>query len=117
MNYYGTGLMFMLQTAELKSTLLSPTLFSEGQELAIDRLYEHDASLIVADMGFGKTIVTLTALQELLTEGVIERVLIIAPLKVCKTVWRQEALKWEHTRRLKIGAAIGSESDRRDRLA
>lgn len=97
----------MLSKPKLISTRLSKTLLNANQDLCITRLFETDASLIVADMGFGKTVCTLTAIQELLAEGVVSRVLILAPLKVCKTVWRQEAEKWEHTKDLKIAAAIG----------
>jgi len=63
-------------------------------------------------MGFGKTVCTLSAIAELLADGVLKKVLILAPLKVCKTVWRQEALLWEHTAHLKIAAAIGTERAR-----
>lgn len=75
-------------------------------------MFEHDASLIIADMGFGKTVCTLTAIKELLDEGVVRKVLILAPLKVCKTVWRQEATKWEHTAGLSIKAAVGDANAR-----
>lgn len=102
----------MLQTVKKQSTLLSPDLLKPDQESAIDRLFNFDATLLVAGMGFGKTIVTLTAVQELLADGVIKRVLVVAPLEVCKTVWREEAAKWSHTSGLNIGAAIGSEKER-----
>lgn len=47
-------------------------------------------------MGLGKTITTLTAIEELIYKDV-EKVLIIAPLRVCNSVWMQEAQNWEHT--------------------
>tara|TARA_R110000851_G_scaffold129651_1_gene262722 strand:- start:8628 stop:9887 length:1260 start_codon:yes stop_codon:yes gene_type:complete len=53
--------------------------------------------MLIANMGAGKTIISLTAIQELIDDGVLNKVLVIAPLKVCREVWRQEAQKWEHT--------------------
>lgn len=94
------------------ATKLSPTLLTENQNRGIGRLFESDSTLFCADMGFGKTIVTLTALAELLEEGVIGRVLIVGPLKVVNTVWRQEAAKWSHTERLTFAIATGTPAQR-----
>jgi SNF2 family DNA or RNA helicase len=44
---------------------------------------------LFADMGVGKTLITLKALEQI--EG---PTLLIAPIRVCETVWRQEAEKW-----------------------
>ncbi len=93
----------------LKKSDLKP-----DQQGAIDRLYEHDETIIIAEMGGGKTIITLTAIAELLEDNVLKNVLIIAPLKVCQTVWRQEAQKWAHTENILIAVACGSEKKRRE---
>lgn len=66
-----------------------------------------------AKMGGGKTAVTLTALVELKDDGKCPWVLVIAPLRVANTVWRQEAAKWAHTSHLKLSVATGNETDRR----
>lgn len=64
-------------------------------------------------MGLGKSIITLTALEHLLyQEFEVRRVLIIAPLRVCNSVWREEAKKWEHTKHLKFSLVTGSLKDR-----
>jgi len=44
---------------------------------------------LFADMGVGKTLITLKALEQI--KG---PTLLIAPIRVCETVWRQEAEKW-----------------------
>tara|TARA_R110000744_G_scaffold55573_1_gene117407 strand:- start:1250 stop:2647 length:1398 start_codon:yes stop_codon:yes gene_type:complete len=98
----------MLQTNQAKSTKLSLDLLTENQDACLTRLFETDATLVVAEMGFGKTIVCLSAIKELLDEQVIKRVLILAPLKVCRTVWQTEASKWQHTSDLSIALAIGT---------
>lgn len=58
-------------------------------------------------MGLGKTITTLTAIADLIELGEIKRVLIIAPLRVCNTVWEQEAAQWEHTKHLEFTNIAG----------
>jgi len=96
--------------------LLAKDLLTQDQIDAVTRLYEHDHTLMISKMGGGKTITTLTAIAELIADGVIESVLIVAPLKVCKTVWAQEALKWEHTCHLTISICVGNEQRRREAL-
>ncbi len=64
------------------------------------------------DMGLGKTIIVLTALMDLLSGGMINKVLVVAPVRVMQGVWRQEAKKWQHTRRLTFKAIEGTESQR-----
>ena len=69
---------------------------TSDQDAGVCRLFEHDETVLIADMGAGKTVVALTAIEELLAEGVLDKVLVFAPLKVCQTVWREERDKWEH---------------------
>ena len=70
--------------------------FSESQTEAIDYLYEHDEKLFIAPKGFGKCAIGFTAVNDLLRDKVLKRVLILAPSQVCNQVWSQEADKWEH---------------------
>lgn len=64
------------------------------------------------DMGLGKTVSTLTAIQQLIDECEVERVLVVAPKKVAETTWSTEAEKWEHLRGLKVVKVLGSEKQR-----
>lgn len=64
------------------------------------------------DMGLGKTIISLTAIDKLLKDFTVTKVLIIAPLRVANTVWKQEAAIWEHTKDLKIEICTGSKQER-----
>jgi len=68
----------------------------EYQHKGVKHILEHKNSALFLDMGLGKTITTLTAIEELIYKDV-EKVLIIAPLRVCNAVWVQEAENWEHT--------------------
>lgn len=57
----------------------------------------HLPGLILAfDMGSGKTVSTLTAISDLLDQGTISKVLVVAPVLVAKTVWPDEIDDWEH---------------------
>lgn len=52
--------------------------------------------ILALEPGAGKTTVVLTAALDLLLEGLIRRVLIVAPLLVAQTVWPAEIDDWEH---------------------
>ena len=63
-------------------------------------------------LGLGKTISTLTAITDLYDGMMINRVLVIAPLRVANSVWAQEAHQWEHTAHLSFAIATGTEKNR-----
>lgn len=58
------------------------------------------ASALFLDMGLGKTVVVLTAVNYLLNQCKIRGVLIIAPLRVTYSVWPEEIKKWDHLKHL-----------------
>lgn len=64
------------------------------------------------DMGLGKTVSTLTAIQQLIDDCEVSRVLVVAPKKVAETTWSTEAEKWEHLHGLKVVKVLGSEKQR-----
>src|SRR3712207_2165764 len=65
------------------------------------------------DMGLGKTVVTLTAIQKLMHDYFdIIRVLVIAPLRVAEDTWSSETEKWDHLKYLKISKVLGTEKER-----
>ena len=74
---------------------------------AADVLFENDHTLLVCAMGGGKTVVALTAIEELTAVVQGFRCLVIAPLKVCEAVWWNEHTKWQHLTDLKVGLATG----------
>tara|TARA_R110000803_G_scaffold128338_1_gene195763 strand:- start:713 stop:2056 length:1344 start_codon:yes stop_codon:yes gene_type:complete len=88
------------------------SLLTADQQDCVDHLYENDYTLLDAAMGSGKSVVALTAIAELIRDGAFKHVLIIAPLKVCKTVWKQEAAGWEHTSHLSVARAVGTAAER-----
>lgn len=64
------------------------------------------------DMGLGKTVSTLTAVQQLIDDCEIDRVLVVAPKKVAETTWSTEAEKWEHLHDLRVVKVLGTEKQR-----
>lgn len=83
------------------------------QQVAKDWILDHPACGLFLEMGLGKTVITLTAVKELMWERYeVARVLVIAPLRVAATVWSQEAQKWDHLRDLRVARVLGSQSQR-----
>jgi SNF2 family DNA or RNA helicase len=84
----------------------------EYQQFAIDFILQHPVSAVFLDCGLGKTVITLTAIRQLLQAGDVHRVLVVAPLRVAREVWPAEVSKWDHLRDLKIAVAVGSPKER-----
>lgn len=93
--------------------MLKYSMLKEDQLDLVDRMYEHDVTLVYATMGSGKTVCALTAAKELLDAKVIKRVLVVAPLKPAKEVWATEHNEWEHLDCLNIALALGNADKRR----
>lgn len=64
-------------------------------------------------MGLGKTITTLTAISEMLKAGEAKRVLVIAPLRVARSTWKEEVARWEHVAHLRVVQILGTAEQRR----
>ena len=73
----------------------SLALLNKAQLEAVDHIYEYGETFIIGDMGSGKTVVVLAAINDLLKDGHVKRVLIFSTPKICKTVWKQDAAEWE----------------------
>lgn len=82
------------------------------QREAIKRLEEIPRYGLFLDMGLGKTIITLTAIQNLIYDYcAVSRVLIIAPRSVAEATWQDEAAKWEHLH-LTFSTVLGTRKER-----
>ena len=83
------------------------------QQAGIDAILEKPGVALWMEMGLGKTVVTLTAIDQLIYDRLeIRKVLIIAPKKVAEATWQDEAAKWEHLRYLRISTVLGTEKQR-----
>jgi len=93
--------------------MLSRDDLHEYQRFAADFIVEHPASAILLDCGCGKTIITLTAIEELMRDRFeVGRVLVISPIRVAQ-VWAEELGKWSHLQGLRYSIAVGTASERR----
>ena len=87
------------------------------QARAIDFLATHEAAGLFLDMGLGKTVITLTAVESLIYDSLeVVKVLVIAPLKVAEDTWTREADKWSHLSHLRISKVLGSAEKRKRAL-
>lgn len=92
--------------------MLSRSNLHDYQKRAIEFIKEKKRCALFLGLGLGKSPISLTAASDLLDEFDVTRVLVIAPLRVANSVWKQEAAKWEHTRHLDISIATGTEKNR-----
>jgi len=82
------------------------------QNRAVSHILDVPKSALFLDMGLGKTVSTLTAIEDLMYDSFdVARVLVIAPLRVCNTVWAQESQKWEHTQGLTFSNLSGGKAN------
>ncbi len=87
------------------------------QSYATEFILSHPVAAILLQMGLGKSVITLTAMQELFRRGEIRKVLVIAPLRVARDTWPEEIRKWDHLWGITWSVAIGSPDERRKALA
>ena len=80
------------------------------QEEAADFLYARDRALVLAPVGAGKTAITLTAMQAMISDGHASRFLVLAPKRVCTSVWPVEQPKWAPA--LTLAVAVGTPNQR-----
>ncbi|NEZ76325.1 DEAD/DEAH box helicase [Clostridium botulinum] len=84
------------------------------QQYSINHIIDHRASGLFLDMGMGKTVSTLTAIDNLIWLGEVSKVLVIAPKKVAEDTWSTEVDKWDHISHLKISKILGTPKQRKE---
>jgi len=83
------------------------------QEYATQWILDKEKAGLLLDMGMGKSVITLTAIDELMFDYFeVSKVLVIAPLRVAESTWDEEAAKWDHLKHLKISKVLGTEKER-----
>jgi SNF2 family DNA or RNA helicase len=92
--------------------MLFKTDLHDYQFRAIEFIKNTKRCMLLLEMGLGKTASTLSAASDLLDGCAVQRVLVIAPLKVANSVWGQECRKWEHLNHLSVSVCTGSERKR-----
>nr|DAH43170.1 MAG TPA: Helicase of the snf2 rad54 family [Caudoviricetes sp.] len=87
------------------------------QKRAISMVVQKSHVGLFLDMGLGKTVITLTAIQELMYDRFeVVRVLVIAPKRVAEDTWTREHKKWDHLKNLRVARVLGTVQQRRHAL-
>jgi SNF2 family DNA or RNA helicase len=92
--------------------MLTPNLLHDYQKKAVNFQCTQPNSMLWVSMGLGKTVITLTSVAHLIKSQFLRAVVIIAPIRVIRLVWRQEAAKWEHTKHLRFSVVAGTRDQR-----
>lgn len=82
------------------------------QKKATERILQQKRVGLFLDMGLGKTVITLTAIKELIEDFAIWKVLVIAPKRVAEDTWSREHEKWDHLSGLRISKVLGTPAQR-----
>lgn len=83
------------------------------QKYATQFIKKNPIAALLLDMGLGKTIITLTAIHDLMFDSFeVQKVLIIAPLRVARDTWSAEIEKWDHLKNLTYSVAVGTVEER-----
>lgn len=88
------------------------------QSYAIDYIETHPIAAVLLDMGLGKTVISLTAIADLLFDSFeAHRILVVAPLRVTRDTWPAEISKWQHLKHLTYAVAVGTVKERKAALS
>ena len=82
------------------------------QERAVKFLLENPESGLFLAPGLGKTSITLSAYKILRAKGFVHKMLVIAPLRPCYSVWPKEVKKWENFAGFSVGILHGKDKDK-----
>lgn len=88
------------------------------QSYCYERILNTPYIALWLDMGLGKTVITLTAINALKYDRLEPiKALVIAPKKVAEATWQEEAKQWEHLKHLKFSTVLGNVRERKAALA
>ena len=83
------------------------------QEYATQHIISHQSVGLFLDMGLGKTVATLTAINDLIYDHFkVSRALVIAPVRVARKTWPDELKKWSHLKNLSLVCITGTPQQR-----
>jgi len=94
--------------------MLDITLLNNDQKEMIKHILINKKTHNWQDMGFGKTVTTLSAYNSLLILGEVKRVLVISYPSIVFNVWEQETKKWKHLQDLTFTKIKGNPKQRKE---
>lgn len=87
------------------------------QKYATEFIMSHPVAAVILQMGLGKTVCTLDAINQLMYDSFeVSKVLVIAPLRVAKVTWSDEIKKWDNLSHLRYSVVVGTEKERIEAL-
>ncbi len=87
------------------------------QRHATEFIVSHPVAAVILEMGLGKTVCTLDAINQLMYDRFeVSKALVIAPLRVARVTWADEIRKWDNLSHLRYSIAVGTEKERLDAL-
>lgn len=87
------------------------------QDHATQHIIDNNYSGLFLEMGLGKTVSTLTAVNRLLYDYcTVNKVLVVAPKRVAENTWTDERDKWDHLKGLRMVRIMGDERKRKEAL-
>lgn len=97
----------------MERAALNRSQLHDYQNYCVEFIKGHTEALLILEMGLGKTIITLTAITDLMYDSFeVNKTLVIAPLRVANTVWPKEKNLWRHTSALRMSVITGSAKER-----
>lgn len=85
----------------------------EYQTHSVEHILNNNNCGLFLDMGLGKTVVSLTAIDTLMFSDLeVNKCLVIAPKRVANVVWPEEVAKWDHLKHLRLSVITGDEMQR-----
>lgn len=83
------------------------------QAYATQFIIDHPECAILLGMGMGKSVITLTAINDLIRNRFeTQKVLVIAPIRVARDTWPEEIHKWDHLAGLTVSPITGTAKQR-----
>lgn len=96
------------KTIKKKGTRFNPRGY---QDEGIQWLLNNPSSGLFLAPGLGKTAIVLKTFSLEKSKGIVDKMLVIAPLRVCSLVWPYEVKKWEDFSDLSVGVLHGPEKE------
>lgn len=94
--------------------MMTPDLMHKYQWVSTYHIVDNREAGLFLEMGLGKTVSTLTAINILMyQELTVNKVLIIAPKKVAENVWSDEIANWSHVKHLTLSKVMGTPKQRK----
>lgn len=90
---------------------------TDDQKRLVDECIRRRFVAVWADMGAGKTAITLHVIASLLLIGCIDRAVIVAPRAVVDSTWKQEAALWDATKDLRVEILKGNPAKRKEQAS